>query len=132
MKNKKKKNNKGFTLIELLAVIVILVLILAIAIPNIFSAVERQKCKQTNTQIDFIKSAAKLYVSEHRNTYKVASTDNIMGIDISDLGLSDDELKDGDDAIIKGIIKYDGSDYYFCPDDNYSYSCGDKPTECGQ
>ena len=62
-----KLNNKGFTLIELLAVLVILIAIMSIAIPNISSALERNKKKQTKSKIELIQSAAELYVTDNKN-----------------------------------------------------------------
>lgn len=51
------KNNHGFTLVELIATVIILSLIMAIAIPNVLSIIEKNK------QEDFIESA-KLLISE--------------------------------------------------------------------
>ncbi len=56
---------KGFTLVELLAVIVILAIILAIAIPGIGTIIEKSKVSSYNSQMDLIKRATSLYVSQY-------------------------------------------------------------------
>ena len=61
-------NNKGFTLIELLAVVVILLAISVIAISSISSAVERTRDKQDNAKIENLKTYAKIYYDEHKNS----------------------------------------------------------------
>ena len=62
----KKLNNKGFTLVELLAVVVILVVLMAIAIPNISSSIERSNKKKDDAMQKVIESAGELYVSKHK------------------------------------------------------------------
>ena len=66
---RKKLNNKGFTLVELLAVIAILMIIMAIAIPNISSAINRTKDKQDKATKKIIKSASDLYVSSIKSQF---------------------------------------------------------------
>ena len=65
---KNRLNNKGFTLVELLAVLVILIAITTgIAIPSISSSLERTKEKQNNARLEIIKSAAEMYITDHKN-----------------------------------------------------------------
>lgn len=66
----KKLNNKGFTLIELLGVLVILIAIMSIAMPTISSSLERSKAKKEDAQNKLYGSAARLYISAHRNGIK--------------------------------------------------------------
>ena len=66
-----KLNRKGFTLVEVLAVIVILAVIMAIAIPNITSLIEKNKQDNYNTTIESIKNAAQTYLSDYRYEIKL-------------------------------------------------------------
>ena len=65
----KKLNNKGFTLVELLAVIAILLIIMTVALPNISSAIERTKNKQSDSMGKIIIAAGNLYISDHKNNF---------------------------------------------------------------
>jgi type IV pilus assembly protein PilA len=56
---------RGFTLVELLAVIVILAIVLAIAIPGIGAIINSSKVAAYNSQMDLMKRAASLYVSQY-------------------------------------------------------------------
>ncbi|MEE3343359.1 MAG: prepilin-type N-terminal cleavage/methylation domain-containing protein [Bacilli bacterium] len=67
---KEKINNKGFTLVELLAVLIIIIAIMSIAMPTISSSLERSKAKKNNAQNKIYESAARLYISAHKNNIK--------------------------------------------------------------
>ena len=62
------KNGKGFTLVELLAVIVVLAIVLIIAVPGVLSIINKAKNSAYDRQIDMIKEAARLYVTEKGET----------------------------------------------------------------
>ena len=110
----KKLNNKGFTLIELLAVLVILIAIMSIAIPSISSSLDRTKEKQSNAKEKIIKSAAELYVTDHKNNI-TTSGDCYISVETltKENYLSDDEAKDSDGNDMEGAVKYSNSDYEY-------------------
>lgn len=58
-------NKKGFTLVELLAVIVILTLLALITTTSVTKIVSDSKTELSNTQIELIKSAAKIWGTEN-------------------------------------------------------------------
>ena len=111
---KNRLDNKGFTLVELLAVLVILVAIMGIAIPSISSSLERTKDKQNDARLEIIKSAAEMYVTDHKNAiyYKIRGNDKCY-FSISSHSsylnkyLSDDEMKDVDGNPFEGYIIFD-------------------------
>ena len=85
----KKLNNKGFTLVELLAVIAILIIIMTVALPNISSAIERTKNKQSDSVKKIIITAGNLYVSDHKNKFSATrdyciKVDTLIGEDYID------------------------------------------------
>lgn len=113
----KKLNNKGFTLIELLAVLVILIAIMSIAIPSISSSLDRTKEKQSNAKRKIIKSAAELYVTDHKN--KIPTSGNCyiaVQTLVDEHYLSSDELKDSDGKKMGGAVQYNIDNY------NYEYN----------
>lgn len=110
----KKLDNKGFTLVELLAVVVILVVIMAIAIPNISSSIERSNAKKDKAMEKVLKSEAELYISKHKASVKQNLKDSntdprrcFISIDalITDGYLSDEDVDDYKDS----CLIYDGS-----------------------
>lgn len=125
----KKLNNKGFTLIELLAVLVILIAIMSIAIPSISSSLDRTKEKQSNAKIKIIKSAAELYVTDHKNNI-ITSDECYIAVQtlVDEHYLSDDEAKDSDGNAIGGAVKYTitGSTYEY----GSSFSVDDNNNKC--
>lgn len=105
-----KLNKKGFTLIELLAVIVILLIISVVAIPSISSAIERNKAKKNDAQIAVIESYAELYYENNKNDY---SNINSFCINITELDLTDAEIKDADGNRFVGVVKYTNNEFKF-------------------
>ena len=128
---KNRLNNKGFTLVELLAVLVILIAITTgIAIPSISSSLERTKEKQNNARLEIIKSAAEMYVTDHKNAvYRKMGVANKCYFNISyDLSeyLSDDERKKADgENYFEGYINFDktNNSYTYSPDTSEGNSC---------
>ena len=57
-------NKKGFTLVEMLAVITLLIIVMAVALPNIISSINRNKESQWNTTLELIYSAVDIYVDD--------------------------------------------------------------------
>ena len=92
-------NRKGFTLVELLAVIVIITLLALITTISITGVVNNSKNKLSSTQIELIKSAAKIWGSE--NKMKLPSAGECSYITLGDLkkyGLFDDSVSDPKDS----------------------------------
>lgn len=106
----RKINNKGFTLIELLAVVVILLAITVVAIPSINSLIERNKEKRNASQYDIIESYAELYYNEHKNSYPNKTN---FCVQIGNLNLSNDEMKDASGNIIQGVVEYINGEFKF-------------------
>ena len=104
-----KLNRKGFTLIELLAVVVILLAISVVAITSISAAIERNKAKQDESKKQLIISAAKLYYDSHKNSF----VDDNPCIQVSDLGLTADELKTADGDIFSGCVQYNNGEFTY-------------------
>ena len=112
-------DNKGFTLVELLAVLVILVAIMGIAIPSISSSLERTKDKQNDARLEIIKSAAEMYVTDHKNAvygnldeqgkcyFNINDDSNDDSNDYLSYYLSKDERKDVDGNPFKGYVNFD-------------------------
>ena len=126
---KNRLNNKGFTLVELLAVLVILVAIMGIAIPSISSSLERTKEKQNNARLEIIKSAAEMYVTDHKNAvYEELEGYNTCYFSISSHlseYLSEDEKKNADGEVFDGYIIFDktNNSYTYSPDTSEGNSC---------
>ena len=59
------KNNKGFTLVELLATLVVLGIIMAIAVPNVVSVVQKNRQKNLIEDGKKMISLAQYYVSKN-------------------------------------------------------------------
>ena len=55
------KKENGFTLVELLAVLAILAIIVAIAIPTVGSIVEKAEKSASDSEIELVEDAARLY-----------------------------------------------------------------------
>ena len=132
---KKKMNKKGFTLVELLAVVVILLAISVIAVSSISAAIERQKEKQEQATVDYLKTYAELYFDDYKNT-AIQSSTNKACVVVTDLKtkytLDDSSLKDKNDNTYSGCVQLnssgtlevkkdadDGSFYYTCQ----NYAC---------
>ena len=112
----KKLNKKGFTLIELLAVVVILLAISVIAVSSISAAIERNKAKQDEAKEEIILSYAKLYYEEKKNSLErtILTSGKTYGcIELGELDLSEDEMKDSDGDYITGKVKFSsgGTDF---------------------
>lgn len=110
----KKLNKKGFTLVELLAVVVILLAISVIAVSSISAAIERNKEKQNEAKKELIISYAKLYYDEHKNSLGESGV-----IELHDLGLAENELKDANDDYFNGCVRYSSYGNNFWYTDGY-------------
>jgi len=104
-----KINNKGFTLIELLAVVVILLIISVIAIPSISAAIERNKAKKNEAQLDVIEAYAEIYYETHKNTETLST----FCVNVSSLDLTDAEKKDADGDYFTGSVKYSDNEFVY-------------------
>jgi len=105
----KKLDNRGFTLVELLAVVAIIVIIMAIAIPNISSSIERSNEKKDKAMVKVIKSAGELYVSKHKAAINVPCYIDTKDDLIGENYLSYDEL----DGYVDSCLEYNGSSFVY-------------------
>ena len=80
------KNNKGFTLVELLATLVVLGIIMAIAVPNVVSVVQKNRQKNLIEDGKKMISLAQYYVAKNPS-----ATGNLT---LEKIDLSED-IKDG-------------------------------------
>ena len=120
---KKIKNKKAFSLIELLVVIIIISVIALLVGSLIMKNISGSKTTLYNTQLDTIKSAARIYMTDkilNNNTTEIT-------IPIGELereGLLDKNLKDPrtnkkmDECIYVNVKNVDG---------NYQYEVIDSP-----
>lgn len=103
---KKRMNRKGFTLVELLAVVVILLLISTIAISSISAAIERQNEKKDDATEEIIKSYAKLYFDDFKNT--AVNNEGKGCVNISRLktqyNLDENAIKKSDGSSFNGCV----------------------------
>ena len=95
-------------MVELLAVVVILVILMAIAIPNISSSIERSNQKKDAAMQKIIESAGELYVSKYKGSI---SNNCIITIEklIEENYLNEDDVGDYGSSCLtyeNGSLKY--------------------------
>lgn len=110
-----KFNRKGFTLIELLAVVVILLTISVIAVSSITAAIERNKKKQDDMKKTVIVGYAKIYYSDHRNSYRDVTSGCIL---LGQLDLTENESTDSNGDKFIGGVRFKNSGLTFEYDDS--------------
>ncbi len=115
------KNNKGFTLVELLAVLTIVVIILLIALPSIYSSVERNRSKSDAQMWKIVEDAAVIYVDLYKGKFDYTKFKNgncvISTYKLYEMNLTEKtiELSDGKTA--------DLSNYCFRKDFKITNTC---------
>lgn len=103
-------NKKGFTLVELLGVIVILGIIITIVATNGFGAFDNAKTKINEENLNTIKEAANLLMTEVKNCDE--SIDSILIENFVGIGKNCNDLeekastKDANDECLKITLKY--------------------------
>ncbi len=80
---------KGFSLAEILIVVVVASVLVAISVPNFLKTVEKENARQAITYLRLIRSAQKVYYSNHG---KYVNCTNVTAIR-TNLGI---EMNDGD------------------------------------
>lgn len=61
----KKKNNKGFTLVELLVVIAIIGILAVVALPSLFSNIQKSKAAELESEYNGIRSASMAFYADN-------------------------------------------------------------------
>lgn len=85
----RKLNSKGFTIIELLVVIVIIGILVALALPNLFSAQQRGRDTERKNDLKNISQKLETYYNDNTK-YPVGDLAAVA----TTLDLSDDDVKD--------------------------------------
>lgn len=80
----RKLNNKGFTIIELLVVIVIIGILIALALPNLFSAQARGRDTDRKNELKNLQTKLETYFNDN-DSYP----DGDMAAAATDLGITD-------------------------------------------
>jgi prepilin-type N-terminal cleavage/methylation domain-containing protein len=78
---------RGFSLAEILIVVVVASVLVAISVPNFLKTVEKENARQAITYLRLIRSAQKVYYSNHGkyvNCSNVAAIRTNLGIEMSD------------------------------------------------
>ena len=80
-------SKKGFSLAEILIVVVVASVLVAISVPNFLRTIDKENARQAITYLRLIRSAQKVYYSNHQTYVNCTSTADIqtnLGIEISD------------------------------------------------
>ncbi len=122
-------NKKGFTLIELLAVVVILGLLIAIAVPNTLSMIDKQKM---TTYLENGKTFASLVKSKLKTDRKLEMPDDNSTVSVVTLGyLETNDIKNDpfgneyNKDLSYVLVQLSGDEYKYyvtlvsCADGNY-------------
>ncbi|HPW77257.1 MAG TPA: type IV pilin protein [Candidatus Omnitrophota bacterium] len=79
-------SKKGFSLAEILIVVVVASVLVAISVPNFLKTIEKENARQAMTYLRLIRSAQKVYHSNHGtyvNCADVAAIRTNLGIEIN-------------------------------------------------
>ena len=119
------KNNKGFTLVELLATLVVLGIIMAIAVPNVISVVQKNRKKTLIEDAKKMLSMAQYKVAKENVT--VTRTYTLRELDITE------ELKKGPNGELydrnNSKVVFSSSGTYTVFLDEPGYTCIDGLNE---
>ncbi len=79
-------SKKGFSLAEILIVVVVASVLVAISVPNFLRTIDKENARQAITYLRLIRSAQKVYYSNHQTYVNCTNTADIqtnLGIEIS-------------------------------------------------